>query len=81
MEEVGQPVHLTEIIKNVYKDTKVVINTGTSKTEELAINQGVRQGCTVSRTLFNIHIEDLIQNWKIEVHQGITHKCLSLIHI
>ena len=45
--------------------------TGTSKTEEITINQGVRQGCSMSPTLFNIYIDDLIRNWKNEVNEGI----------
>ena len=52
MEERWYTVHLIETIKNLHKGTKIVINTSTSKTEELTINQGVRQECSMSPSLF-----------------------------
>ncbi|KAJ4429720.1 hypothetical protein ANN_21924 [Periplaneta americana] len=67
----GYPPHLIEIIKCLYADTKIIINTGTSKTEEIRINQGFRQGCSLSPSLFNIYLDDLIKEWKMEVNPGI----------
>ena len=43
----------------------------TLKSEELKTNQGVRQGCSLSPTLFNIYIDDIIKTWKKEVNPGI----------
>ena len=35
--------------------------------EVVQINQGIRQGCGWSSTLFNIYTEDVIRTWKSSV--------------
>lgn len=67
----GYPEHLINTIKSLYEETKIVINTGSVRTEEISINQGVRQGCSLSPTLFNIYIDDLVREWKTIVSTGI----------
>lgn len=71
MKDGGYPQHLINTIKSLYCNSKIIINTGRNKTQEIFINRGVRQGCTLSPTLFNIYINDLIQKWKILVNPGI----------
>lgn len=67
----GYPKHLVETVKSLYKNTRIIINAGTLKSEPIKINQGVRQGCSLSPTLFCIYIDDLINKWKNEVTPGI----------
>jgi hypothetical protein len=54
MEEPGYPQHLIRVIQSLYHNSKIIINTGKNKTEEIIVNKGVRQGCSISPTLFNI---------------------------
>ena len=39
--------------------------------DKIYINQGVRQGCSLSPALFNIYMDDLLRNWKHRVDAGI----------
>jgi len=50
----GIPYHLIEVIKSLYKNTSVQIDTGRKILDKIYINQGVRQGCNLSPALFNI---------------------------
>jgi len=59
----GIPYHLIEVIKNLYKNTSIQIDTGRKILEKIYINQGVRKGCNLSPTLFNIYIDDFLRNW------------------
>jgi hypothetical protein len=57
MEEKGHTQHLIRVIQSLYHNSKIIINTGKNKTEKIIIiNKGVRQGCSISPTLFNIYI-------------------------
>jgi hypothetical protein len=70
MKEQDYPQHLITVIQSLYHNSKIIINTGKNKTEEIIINKGVRQGCSISPTLFNIYIyiyiyiNAIIQKWK-----------------
>ena len=68
------PYHLIEVIKSLYKNTSIQIDTGKKILEEIYINQGVRQVCNLSLALFNIYIDDLLRNWKYKVGSGIVLK-------
>ena len=44
----GYPKYLLEVIDSLYYRTRIVLSKGEDLTEEIHINQGVRQGCTVA---------------------------------
>ena len=48
----GIPYHVIEVIKSLYKNINVQIDTGRKILEKVYINQGVRQGCNLSPALF-----------------------------
>ena len=50
----GTPNHLIEVIKSLYRNTSIQIDTGRKILDKIYINQGVRQGCSLSPALFNI---------------------------
>lgn len=41
------------------------------KSKSFLVNQGIRQGCSVSPTLFNIYLDDALRVWKRECSDGI----------
>lgn len=71
MKERGFPNHLIEITKSLYKNTNIIINNGGTRTNKIKTNQGLRQGCGLSPTLFNIYIDDVVKLWKPQINPGI----------
>ena len=75
----GYPEHLIQTVKSLYEGTKIMIKGNQMKEE---INQGVRQGCSLSPILFNIYMDDMIREWKKMVPSGIylgNHVYLNLL--
>jgi hypothetical protein len=71
MKDNGYPYHVVQTIKRIYIIPNIIINTGQIQTTELRTTQGDRQRCSLSPTLFNTYIIDLIKRGKIEVNPGI----------
>jgi hypothetical protein len=56
MKNKGFPDHIVKTVQSLYINTRIRIDKGTSvSSKEIHINQGVKQGCPMSTTLFNIH--------------------------
>lgn len=52
------------MIKEIYRDTLNEIITGQGITKCFRTSRGVRQGCTLSPTLFNVFIENMDLDWE-----------------
>ena len=78
MEYSGFPQYLIQACQSLYQHTKILI--GTHKTNEVDTNQGVRQGCSLSPTLFNLYIDDIIRTWKTSAAPGIKLKVNMFIN-
>ena len=59
LEKVGLPVKVINIIRSLYRDTKALYSLGEFETDWVDIKNGVRQGCVLSPTLFNLYTEEL----------------------
>ncbi len=59
----GIPYQLIQVIKSLYAGTRICIDTGfkIGKTF-LNINLGVRQCCSLSATLFNLYIDEMLND-------------------
>ena len=53
-------IKVVEVIKQLYKDNEAQFTLGNVTTGWLENNMGVRQGCVMSPTLFNIYLEELL---------------------
>lgn len=66
MEKIGISNKLKKRIMETYKETKNVIKVGEKYTEGFWTRKGVRQGCPMSPTLFNIYVADLEEEMERE---------------
>ena len=72
MEQMGFPVHIIQLIANLYKEQESVVRTSNGDTEWFKIERGVRQGCVISPGLYNIYSEHIMRCVLEEHHDGIT---------
>ena len=61
MEQMGFPVHIIQLIVNLYKEQESVVRTSNGDTEWFKIERGVRQGCVISPGLYNIYSEHIMR--------------------
>jgi hypothetical protein len=55
-----------------YSGNKIKVKINNQLSEEYTINDGVRQGCTLSPTLFNIYMNEITVKWSHIYTKGIT---------
>ena len=66
----GIPDHLTCLLGNLYAGQEATVSTGPGTTDWFEIGKGVRQGCILSRCLFNLYAEYIMRNARLDVAQG-----------
>ena len=59
--EMGIPDHLTCLLRNLYAGQEATVRTGRGTTDWFQIGKGGCQGCILSRCLFNLHAESIIE--------------------
>ena len=57
LQEMGIPDHLTCLLRSMYAGQEATVITGHETTDWFQIGKGVRQGCILSRCLFNLYAE------------------------
>ena len=62
--------HLTCLLRNLYADQEATVRTGHGKIDCFQIGKGVRQGCILSRCLFNFYAEYIMRNAGLEETQA-----------
>ena len=71
MDRRGYPENLMNSVKILYKSTYVFLALNGRLSGDIPINKGVRQGCCVSPTLFNMYIGVTLRAWKSRVTSGV----------
>ena len=72
MEQMGFPVHIIQLVANLYKEHESVVRTTNGDTDWFKIERGVRQGCVISPGLYNIYSEHIMRCVLEEHHDGTT---------
>ena len=66
----GTPDHLICLLRNLYAGQKATVRTGCGTTDGFQIGKGVCQGCILSPCLFNLHVEYIMQNVRLNEAQA-----------
>ena len=70
LKEMGIPGHLTCLLRNIYAGQEATAKTGHGTTDWFQIGKGVRQGCILSPSLFNLYAEYIMRNAELEEAQA-----------
>ena len=70
LKEMEIPDRLICLLRNLYAGQEATVRTGPGTTDWLQIRKGVRQGCILSRCLFNLHAEYIMRNAGLDEAQA-----------
>jgi len=70
LKEMGIPDHLTCLLRNLYTGQEATVRTGHGATDWFQIIKGVRQGCILSASLFNLYAEYIMRNAGLDEAQA-----------
>ena len=64
LEQAGVPPRMLSIIHSFHCGMKAEVRAGNTTTREISVLNGLRQGCTLAPTLFNIYASALMSHWR-----------------
>ena len=70
LKEMGIPDHLTCFLRNLYAGQEATVRTEHGTTDWFQIGKGVRQGCILSPCLFNLYVEYIMRNARLDKAQA-----------
>ena len=70
LKEMGIPDHLPCLLRNLYVGQEAEVRTGHGTTDWFQIGKGVRQGCILSSSLFNLYAEFIMRNARLNEAQA-----------
>ena len=69
LKEMGIPDHLTCLLRNLYAGQESTVRTGHGTTDWFQIGKGVHQSCILSPCLFNLYVEYIMWNPRLDNHK------------
>ena len=70
LKEMGIPDYLTCPLRKLYAGKEATVRTGHGTTDCFQIGKGVHQSCILSPCLFNLYIEDIMKNARVDEAQA-----------
>ena len=70
LKEMRIPDHLTCLLRNLYAGQEATVRTGNGTADCFQIGKGVRQGCVLPPSLFNLYAEYFMRNAGLEEAQA-----------
>ena len=70
LKEMGLTGHLTCLLRNLYAGQEATVSTGHGTMDQFQIGKGVRQCCLLSHCLFNLYVEYIMQNARLDEAQA-----------
>ena len=70
LKEVGIPDHLTCLLRNLYSGQEAAVRTRRGTTDWFQIGKRVRQDCILSSCLFNLYVEYIMRNARLDESQA-----------
>ena len=64
MEKCGVPPKLLSIVKSFHEGMQAEVRVEDVTAEHFEVRSGLRQGCTLAPTLFNIYISAVVTTWR-----------------
>ena len=64
------PDHLTCLLRNLCAGQEATVRTGHGTTDWFQIGKAVRQGCALSPFLFNLYVEYIMRNARLDEAQA-----------
>jgi len=73
LEKLGVPKELVELVKSFHDDTRAEVRVDGELLQSIEVKNGLRQGCTMAPTLFNIYASVVAERWlsRIETSDGV----------
>ena len=69
LKEMEIPDHLICLLRNLYAGQEATVRNGHETTDWFQIGKGVRQGCMLSPSLFNLYAEYIMRNTRLDETQ------------
>ena len=70
LKEMGISEHLTCLLRNLYAGQEATVRTECGTSDWFQIGKGVHQGCILSPCLFNLHVEYIRRNARVDEAQA-----------
>ena len=70
LKEMGIPDHPTCLLRNPYAGQEATVRTGHGTTDWFQIGIGVHQSCILSPCLFNLYVEYIMRNARLDETQA-----------